>query len=56
VVGRLLAFDVTTGLLVALIFRGVSILAQTFGVLIAAAMLATQSGIVSRSGAAGGSA
>jgi uncharacterized membrane protein YbhN (UPF0104 family) len=39
VIGRLLAFDVTTGLLVGLVFRGLSLAAQGLGVLLAAACL-----------------
>jgi uncharacterized membrane protein YbhN (UPF0104 family) len=39
VVGRLLAFDLTTGLLVGLVFRGLSLAAQGLGGLMAAAWL-----------------
>jgi hypothetical protein len=35
VVGRLLSFDLTTGLIVALVFRGMTIAAQVLGVLVA---------------------
>lgn len=37
VVGKLLSFDLTTGLMVALVFRGMSVAAQVLGVLLAAA-------------------
>jgi hypothetical protein len=40
IVGTILAFDVTTGLIVALVFRGVSLLAQGLGVLFGWAWLA----------------
>jgi len=39
VIGRMLAFDVTTGLIVALVFRGLVVLAQGLGVLVAWAWL-----------------
>ncbi|MBA2604858.1 MAG: flippase-like domain-containing protein [Acidobacteria bacterium] len=38
-VGKLLAFEVTTGLLVALVFRGTSIVAQVLGVAVAGAWI-----------------
>jgi len=40
IVGNMLSVDLTTGLIVALVFRGVSIAGQTLGVLIAWAWLA----------------
>jgi hypothetical protein len=39
-VGKLLSFDLTTGLIVALVFRGMSLGAQTLGALSAATWLA----------------
>lgn len=43
IVGHGVAFDVTTGLMVALVFRGVAFVAQTLGVLVAWAWLASHS-------------
>lgn len=43
IVGQGVAFDVTTGLIVALVFRGISFLAQVLGVLFAWAWLASHS-------------
>jgi hypothetical protein len=40
IVGKALAFDVTTGLIVALVFRGIALVAQGLGVLLAWAWLA----------------
>jgi uncharacterized membrane protein YbhN (UPF0104 family) len=40
IVGKMLSVDLTTGLIVALVFRGVSIAGQTLGVLVASAWLA----------------
>jgi hypothetical protein len=42
-VGKMLAFDVTTGLIVALVFRGLTLLAQGLGVLLGWAWLALRS-------------
>ena len=43
IVGKMLAFDVTTGLIVALVFRGLTLLSQGLGVLVAWAWLALRS-------------
>jgi lysylphosphatidylglycerol synthase-like protein len=44
IVGRVLSFDLTTGLIVALVFRGVSLVAQVLGVLLGGAWLALWGG------------
>lgn len=44
IIGRVLSFDLTTGLIVALVFRGVSLVAQVLGVLLGGVWLALWGG------------